>query len=145
MEDCTNNSFLHVDMCYVHIVNLDGVKICLWTAAANRYIVHPPDNGSMEPWWNDINKGNQGTWTKTCPSTKLSNIKVTWTDPGVNPDKCHNLYVKYQLFETQILYATHLSSLELLHVVNRVCNLRNRSHPGQWIGKKDWTKTHSII
>jgi hypothetical protein len=34
-----------------------------------------------EAWWNDIDKGNQRTWRKTCPSATTN---PTWTDLGVN-------------------------------------------------------------
>jgi hypothetical protein len=39
--------------------DVDGMRLCLRTAATNEPIVHPEviyEHG--EPWWNDIDKGN---------------------------------------------------------------------------------------
>jgi hypothetical protein len=37
-----------------------------------------------EPWWNDIDRGNQRTRRKTRPSATLSATNPTWTDPDLH-------------------------------------------------------------
>jgi hypothetical protein len=67
-----------------HLVHLDGVRLCLWTAATSRPIVHSPRwyMRAMEWYWWE----NWRTWRKTCPSATLPTTHPTWTDLGTNPD-----------------------------------------------------------
>jgi hypothetical protein len=65
---------------YVHV---DGVRLCLWTAATNGPIVYPPHTHSVmilteENWW---------TWRKTGPSATLSTTDPTWTDVGFRGER----------------------------------------------------------
>jgi hypothetical protein len=48
-----------VEALTVVVVHVDGVRLCLWTAATNGPIVHPPGNTYEygEPRWNDIDRG----------------------------------------------------------------------------------------
>jgi lauroyl/myristoyl acyltransferase len=46
------------------VVHVSGVTLCLWTAAANGPIVHPPDDMSMAPWWKEIDRGKQNNLEK---------------------------------------------------------------------------------
>ena len=39
----------------------------------------------MEHWWNDTDRGKRSTGRKTCPSTSVSNINLTWTGLESNP------------------------------------------------------------
>jgi hypothetical protein len=42
----------------LHVVHVDGVRLCLWTAATNRPVFHPADDNEYgEPRWNDIDRG----------------------------------------------------------------------------------------
>jgi hypothetical protein len=38
-----------------------------------------------EPKWNDIDRKNQRTRRKTCPSATLSTTNPTWSDLATNP------------------------------------------------------------
>jgi hypothetical protein len=63
-----------------------GVRLHLWTSATNIYIVHPPDDMSLESQSRMILTGeNWRTWRKTCPSATLSTTNPTWIDTGMNP------------------------------------------------------------
>jgi hypothetical protein len=65
------------------------VKLCLCgTAAANGPIVHPPDDTwvNMDQRWDDIDRGNQRTRRKTCPSATLCTTNTTWTVLEANAD-----------------------------------------------------------
>jgi hypothetical protein len=73
----------------VHVVvHVDGVRLCLWTAASNGSNVHPPGYiyMSMNSYGGMIlTEKNRRTWRKTCPNDNLSIINPTWTKPGANP------------------------------------------------------------
>jgi hypothetical protein len=49
---------------FVFVVRINGLRLCLCTAACLY--------GYGEPRWNDIDRGNQVTQRKTCPSANLS-------------------------------------------------------------------------
>jgi hypothetical protein len=78
-------SFVRISFFSSLVVHVDGVRPCLWTAATNGPIVHPPDNMSMKSHGGMIlteeNRRNSG---KTCLNATVS-IIPTWTDPGANP------------------------------------------------------------
>jgi hypothetical protein len=38
--------------------------------------------------WNDTDKENGSTWTKTSSIDTFSNTNITWTDLGLNPGLC---------------------------------------------------------
>jgi hypothetical protein len=40
--------------------------------------------GYGESRWSNIDRRNQRTWRKTCPSATLSTTKPTWIDSGAN-------------------------------------------------------------
>jgi hypothetical protein len=65
-------------------VRVDGMRLCLWTAATNGPIVHPPRH--VKPQWNAVDRGNWITLRKTCPSATLSATNSTRTNLGANPD-----------------------------------------------------------
>jgi hypothetical protein len=51
----------------VFVLNVDGVRLCLWTAASNGPIVYPA--GDIWIWrgrWNDIDRDNPRNLRKTC-------------------------------------------------------------------------------
>jgi hypothetical protein len=64
---------------------------CLWTAATDRCIVHPPYDiwvcslGRMI-----LTRENWRTQRKTHPRATLSTTNPTWTDPSANPGLCGN-------------------------------------------------------
>jgi hypothetical protein len=66
------------------IVHVDGDRLCLWTAATNRPIIHPAGDIA---WSMDSNGGiiltgeKRRPLRKTCPSATSS----IWTEPGANP------------------------------------------------------------
>jgi hypothetical protein len=62
------------------VVHVDGVRLCLWTAATNGYIVHTPDDiwiwsATVEWYWQGENRRAQ---IKTYPSAILSTRNSTW-------------------------------------------------------------------
>jgi hypothetical protein len=62
----------------ITVVHVRGVRVCLWTVATKRPVVHPHViNEYGQQWWNDIDG-------KTCPSTTLSTTNPTWTNLGAN-------------------------------------------------------------
>jgi hypothetical protein len=65
-------------------VHVDGVR-CLKCGHKRSYYSSPDEYMSIEPWWNDIDRGNWRTRRKTCPNATLSSTDLTWTDPGANP------------------------------------------------------------
>jgi hypothetical protein len=59
-------------------VNVDGVRLCLWTAVIKGHIVHPPyEERVWSPWQNDDDKENRKTWRKTCASPQ--GLTGVWT------------------------------------------------------------------
>jgi hypothetical protein len=69
-----------------HVVHVDGVRLCLWTAATNGHINHPPGVVWVwEPRWNDTDRRNLRTRTKTYPSANSFITNSTWTGLGANP------------------------------------------------------------
>jgi hypothetical protein len=72
----------------VAVVNVDVLSLCIWTAATNGPIVHPPGDRLYEYRklrWNDIGMGNWRTGEKTCTSATLSTTNPKWTNMGANP------------------------------------------------------------
>jgi hypothetical protein len=71
----------------VHVVRVDGVRLCLWTPATSEFIVHLPNYilvwRAMVGWcWQGKTEELR---EKTCPSTILSTTNPTWTDLSL----CH--------------------------------------------------------
>jgi hypothetical protein len=69
-------------------VHVDGVRLCLWTAATTGHTVHPPDDtwvwtAMVERYWQEKTEELR---EKPCPSATLSTTNLTWTDPGTNSD-----------------------------------------------------------
>jgi hypothetical protein len=69
------------------VVHDDGVRLCLWTAAASEPIVHPADDirvwRTMLKWhWRE----NRRALRKASPIATLSTTNPTWIYPGANPD-----------------------------------------------------------
>jgi hypothetical protein len=61
------------------------MRLCLWTAASNRAVVHPTGDiwewSIMVEWyWQE----NRRTQKKACPSDTLSTTNPTWTDLDIN-------------------------------------------------------------
>jgi hypothetical protein len=74
---------------FIALVHVDGVKLCLWTVATNRPVVHLP--GDIWAWGRGrmvLTWVNLRTWRKTCTNAILSATNPTWTDLGVNPGFC---------------------------------------------------------
>jgi hypothetical protein len=70
-------------------VHVDGMRLCLWTAATSSPIVHP----SHDVWvWREtvewLTWENQRTQRKTCSSATLSTTNPIWTDPSTNLGLC---------------------------------------------------------
>jgi hypothetical protein len=64
------------------------VRLCLnKTAAANRPIVHLPDDACMcmEQWWNDIDSGKPNNLGKDLSQCQFVHHRSHWTDLGLNP------------------------------------------------------------
>jgi hypothetical protein len=79
-------SWMHKEeSCYA--VHVDRVRLCLWTAATNGPIGHPPRwYTSMESSGGMILTGeNRRNGEKTCPAFTLPTTNRTWSDSGVNP------------------------------------------------------------
>jgi hypothetical protein len=71
--------YLHNSYCMICLyVHVDGVRLCLWTAATNGPIVYPPHKHSVMI----LTEENWRTWRKTGPSATLSTTNPTWTDVG---------------------------------------------------------------
>jgi hypothetical protein len=63
-----------------------GVRLCLWTAATNRLLVHPQMiHEYKEPRWNNTDRGKPKNSEKTRPSATLSTTSPTRIDPSANP------------------------------------------------------------
>jgi hypothetical protein len=79
--------------CYV--VHVNGVRLCLRTAATNEPTVYLPDDiwvwtATVEWYW----QGKTKNWEKFCPSATLSTTISTWTDLGANSGlRCERLTV----------------------------------------------------
>jgi hypothetical protein len=75
--------------CILLLVHVDGVRLCLWTAATNGPTVHPQDyiwvwsHGRMI-----LTRETWRTWKEICPSAILSTTNPTWIDLGTNPGLC---------------------------------------------------------
>jgi hypothetical protein len=69
-------------------VHVDGVRLCLETAAETGLFIIPQTIGLYEyeekrP--NGVDRENRRTQTETCPSFTFSSTCPKWTDPGANP------------------------------------------------------------
>jgi hypothetical protein len=67
----------------VVVIHIDMVKLCIWTAAINGPIVHSLDDIWIQ--WNDIDRGNETTRRKLCPSATLPTTCTMWhlyANPG---------------------------------------------------------------
>jgi hypothetical protein len=81
----------HTDLRYwrsIIVVHVDGVRLCLWTAASNGPIFHPSDDtwickAMVEWYWQG--KPEELRERETCPSVTLSTTYPTWTNSVVNP------------------------------------------------------------
>jgi hypothetical protein len=74
-----------VCVCLSVVVHVDGVRLCISTAATSGSFVHTQIICVYgEPWWDDIDRENRRTRRKTCPTASLSTTNPTWTDPGMN-------------------------------------------------------------
>jgi hypothetical protein len=65
------------------LIDFDGVRLRLWSAATNGHIVHPQMIWVGERRWNDME--NQRTRRKACPIVTLYTTNPTWNDPGTSP------------------------------------------------------------
>jgi hypothetical protein len=76
-----NNIFQTTE--YVTYVTVDGVRLCLWTVASNKPIVHyPGDIMSKVSHGGMILTGKPKNSEKTCPCATLSITNPKWTDPS---------------------------------------------------------------
>jgi hypothetical protein len=91
--DCTHLFLMQLlrmcgDFCQFPLghVHIDGVRLRLWTTTTNRPIAHTQIIYEyVEPWWNDIDRGQPKNSEKIWHSATLLTTNATWTDPGANP------------------------------------------------------------
>jgi hypothetical protein len=77
-----SNNFRSIGWIVINlVVHVDGVRLCLWTAAAVPRVIC--EYG--EPRWNDVDRGNRGTQREICRGASLSATNPTWNDLGANP------------------------------------------------------------
>jgi hypothetical protein len=115
---------------YLVAVHVDGVRLCLWTAATNEPIVHPQvihEYGEL--WCNDIDWQHVRTLRNTCPSATQSTTNPTWTDPGAHPGlRCERQVanrlgslLEYATTILHTLFHNHKATWTyIIHAANRV-------------------------
>jgi hypothetical protein len=79
-------TFPDVPVSVVSLIDFDGVRLRLWTAATSGHIFHPPHDMSLESDGGMIycQGKTEKTLRKTCPSAILYTTNPTWIDPGAN-------------------------------------------------------------
>lgn len=61
----------------------------------------------MGHWWNDMTAETRSTQRKTCHSTTLSTMNMTWTDPESNTGLRSGSLTANRLSHVHALYKSH--------------------------------------
>jgi hypothetical protein len=94
-----------------------GGRLCLyWTVVANKPTVQPWDETrvNMEQQWNDTDKKNQRTPSKTCPSVTLSitnpTLTILSTNSGLHSQKhatnCSSYGTAWETYALSLLFSS---------------------------------------
>jgi hypothetical protein len=69
----------------VHI-HVNGLKLCLITAAINRHVIRPLDDiyEYGETWWNDIDRGKPKNSERNLFQCHFFHHESDMTDPGLH-------------------------------------------------------------
>jgi hypothetical protein len=73
------------------VLHVDGARLCLWTAATNGPIVHPPGDiyEYEEPWWNDTDRGKPKNSDRNLSQFHFVHYKshMDWTERERGPPR----------------------------------------------------------